>query len=376
MDIRRLLITRTWSLVAAAGVLAVLTLAGAAAPAKALSPAEAYRAGMRQFACHDLAEAHRCFQDAAGRGSGYVGLCAWNMVGQVARLQGDLPLALEAFTAVEKGASSIARSGSGVVARNVAVLGELAVLYQAEILESQEKWDTALHRYEHLLRAAAQDPRGREWLVQDPYCRERIARLYWRCGRLDEALRELQAVLTDTPDYPRAPWVRLIVLSLSRGTQGEAGGRLTCLSAPLEAADETTGLIHSSGNPLLEPLQKLIASLSEGSIWLPVLRLRCGWMLLEAGQQKEALEQFRVASSLAGRGGASLAPVRGYADLSLALCCARHGDPDEASRMARQVVAVGGRGHLQEVAAQILASLGWRRDQQRKADKCSTKPLP
>jgi tetratricopeptide (TPR) repeat protein len=291
-----------------------------------------------------------------------------------------LPGALEAFVAVEKAAPAVVRSAAGVVARNADLLGELAVLYQAEILESQEKWDAALQRYEQLLQRAAEAPRARESFVQDPYCRERIARLYWRLGRTDQALRILEAVLADTPDYPRAPLLRLVVLSLSRGAEGGEQSALAYLSAPLgataDAVADAPDAAGQSANPLLGPLRELSAGQPEGSAWLPVLRLRCGWMLLEAGQREEAREQFRLGSSLANGAGAGLAVVKSYADLSLALCCAHHGDPDQAARLARGIVAAGGRGPPQEVAAQILTGLGWYRDQQKKAEKCSVRPLP
>ncbi len=336
--------------------------------------AEVYREGMRQFAERDLAAAARSFRRATGDGQGYLALCGWNMLGQTSRLLGDFETALEAFGRVEAAAPAVSSRASGAAARNAAVLGELAMLYQAEILEEQEKWPAALQRYERLLGGG--DAPGR--LAHDPYCRERIARLYWRSGQPDRAVAMLRAILADTPDYPRAAMLQLAVLSLD--LQVNSGDdRLPWLSAPLTAggagaapAAEPPG---QQADPLNHGLAGIIADQPSGSRLLPALCLRHGWVLLQAGQPEAAVEQFRAASSLADGSGATQAVVKGYADLSAALWCLRQGQMDKAARLAEPIVAAGGHGHLQEVATQVITALGWYRSEQNRMKKCAVRPL-
>ncbi len=367
---------------------AVPAAIGAPTSSETGSLVESYRIGLADFREGRLGEAAKVFQDVAARASGYLKLCATNMDGQIARLEGRLPESLEAFARVMEQARGVRETTTNpIAARNAEVLGQLAGIYRGEILEERRMWTEAIAEYDRLIELHNNRvPEGEVSLVHCPAMYERIARLHWRVGQRTEATETFRQLLRTWPTCSRAPLVSLSLLVLEEGVDARnpdrrlgflgspPGGGQTLI--PSGEAKSLQGLVPlPPPDPMLEKMHELVKRTPADSLWLPVLRLQYGGMLLEANQLEEARKQLEAVNVRVAGGHPPPEVVKGYARLSLAILASRQGRLNEGLEIAQAVAAKTKQGHLRDLANSIVASLGRKSQETKKGQKCGVEKL-
>lgn len=344
------------------------------------APKACYRSGMQEFADGHMPQALRLFRQAAEGSSGYLRLCAWNMIGQTARLQGDSKVALQAFAKVGEDSVTVVKTrGDSAVTRNAAALGELALIYQAEILEEQEQWPAAIALYERLMQAkpASGDVSP---LAHNAAMYEKMGRLYWRVGSGEQATTMFRRLLERWPDCPRRPLVQLALAAVElQPAISDVNRPLSFLGTQPEdssavPASQPSGPAKILPSPFLERIRRVIADERTSQAWQALLHLRLGCRLLEAGQLDEAAKALEQATgtsdATAGKGATS-----GYARLAQALVMTWQGQQEQAIRLVQSVISEGPGNHMRDLAANIMTSVAARQQSRRLGDKCNVEPL-
>jgi hypothetical protein len=101
-----------------------------------------------------------------------------------------------------------------------------------------------------------------------------------------------------------------------------------------------------------------------------------GWTLCNAGQLAEAETAFATAAQAQPPGqGTGASVVSDYANLSRALVLLRGERIDEARSLARAIAVRNSQGHVQALAASILAAADRRLESLKKAQACEVTKL-
>ena len=340
-----------------------------------------YRAGVGAFKAGRWSDALFDFEEAAEGSTGYLKLCATNMVGQINRLEGRLSEAQTFFISVVRQARAILQEATGdnSIARHAAVLERLALQYQAEIAEERQDWSAAVEAYEQLLEVD-----GLQAVL------ERLGRLHWRMGRCDRARQVFDRLLARSPDDVRAPLIRRAVLSLENDLPSACEQKLAFLFCPLNQVDQVPAgaAVPASGWPVSMPalpelpdparngVDRLLQELPPDNVWRPVLLLEKGWMLFEADRWEESAAVFAEAARLSSDAKPAWAPVvRNYADLSLSISLMRRGAFAESLRLAQAVLGRNPQGQVQTLARSIVSTLSRRLQETQAGVQCDVETL-
>jgi len=339
-----------------------------------------YVEGIAHFKAGRLADARPCFDEVAARASGYLQLCATHMTGMVHRIEGRPAEASAAFDQVVTQARAIlsAHDASSAVARHADVLARLALIYQAEIDEQQRNWAEAARHYEVFLKEYDGDFTSPASVIgPNPALYEKLARIYWRLERYDEAAETFARLLERWPDASRAPIVEMALLALKVAppcVRSQKLAFLACsLSWPLElqigdvAAMEVSlsvpeGLGHPA-EPIRRQLQDLTARCAGDSREILLIAMHMGWLAFEAGRMGEAEAVFaRLGRAARAREDVFSQRLYGYAELSRGLALARQEKLEEALAAAKPFADPDSRCHLGRLAFTLVHSFQNYRD--------------
>lgn len=354
---------------------------------------ERYLAGLNAFRAGDVKYALSECEFVALNASGYLRLCATNMVGQLHRVQGQATEAGKAFASVAEQAGLLneSRDVRDSLAGNALVLERLALHYQAEIAHEQREWTTAIAFYERLL--AMRDgrrPEAFKHLGASPALMEKLGRLYWRTQQHERAIRTFKQSLERWPDQTRAPALKLAIISLENHAEGTPESKyafLLCETTPRElnttrvsiapSTTQTLAPLPEAPNPNREAIDQLLKELREDNAWRPVLLNEKGWMLAEEGKYAEARTIFSEVAAWPSPSRVSpwTATMTQYAELSKSIILLREGKHAESMQHVEMVMGSNPQGHIQDLAASLSASIARRQQAAKMGAKCSVQKL-
>jgi tetratricopeptide (TPR) repeat protein len=351
-------------------------------PSDGASPAATYRAGVAAFKAGRWSEALPVFEAAAAGSTGYLRLCATNMLGQIHRLQGHWSEALDAFGSVADQARKITGARG---------LAWLALHYQAEIRWQQQEWDAAIGVYEQLLSLECDGKDCPSPVAGDSAALlEKLARLYWRTGRYEKAREMLNRWIACKPGGSRSPLMRAALISLQEMPSAAQQQRLAFLYGPLSlpslspaGAAVPMGRWPTSIPALPEPpdpardrIDQLLEDMPTDNGWRPVLLMEKGWMLFEADRLESSASAFAEAARWSSDAKSAWAPaVRDYADLSRAIVLMRQRKFSASLELAQAVVGRHPQGHVQALAGSLVGCLSRQLQEKQVGAKCGVKTL-
>lgn len=356
-------------------------------------PSELYQQGLALFKAARLREALAHFDEVSKKSSGYLQLCAFNMVGQIHRRENRLPEAISAFDVVVRHAHDMCAStaADSVVSRHAFVLGRLALFYQAEIHEQRRDWNKAIEIYERLAKTESTNDKAKESLFGGgPALFEKLARTYWHVGKHEHAKETWRTLLKRWPEGEQAEAARYTLLALEIAPTTARNQRLAFLACPLtwpermpaELDSRETNELPSLSNlpdptlPVQSRLNDIVALLPKKTVWRPILTLQQGWLLFEGNKFEAAKVDFVDAGEVTKRTSQPLMTVvNGYAQLSHAIVLLRQKKPARALQLAQDVADRRLPGHVGRLADNLVASCHQWINTREAVKKCGVQEL-
>lgn len=354
-------------------VLAGLLAVGASPSVSSSRPAatdsfrRTYDEGLQQFREKDTQSALKAFEIVSSKATGYLRLCATNMVGQINRLAGDPEAALKAFASVGEQAIAVASKDTNkVVVQRAEVLAQLSAIYRVELLEEQERWDDAVAECERIrLKEETAQNRDQHQLTYNPSFYEKLARMYWKVGNKVRASNTFKELLKKWPAYDRASIV-LLALRACGKEQGNAlvQRKFESLCSPVDEVsmpriDENANSLASKAasgyrEMVLKRMEEVAARDDAGLPWQQLLYLHRGTMLYGIKQFDLANQEFLTAAWLLGGKDVPPNPVGRYAKLWLALLSYQEGRLNDSAKDAWAIADATPIGcHLHRIAQNI-----------------------
>lgn len=302
-----------------------------------------YYLGVAQFKVGLLAEAAAAFTDLARapQAPEFLRVCSLNMVGQIARLQGEHDKALQAFADLADLTEKWPTLDPNDRARPVLhTLWRAALISRAEIQESRKNLAAAAAEYDRALQGEKNHPPEAADANQVPLVMDKLSQLCLQMQDTGRYLNLTADLAARFPTYPRTPTVeleRICVEALQDVPPAEeyppgalyAPARFIAHLRRRGTAGATEAALNS-----VERLCRKYEGISSGL----VLAYDYAWMLDAAGRRDQAIDVLGRIAAPAGPTG-TIAPevtpaqedvLRRYAVLQRALLLAEKKEYDKA----------------------------------------------
>ncbi len=171
-----------------------------------------YYLGVAQFKAGLIAEAAAAFTllARAPQAPEFLRICSLNMVGQIARLQGEHDKALQAFADLVDWAGKWPALDPNDRSRPIRyTLWRAALISRAEIQESRQDLAAAAAEYDRVLQGAQNHPPDKADANQVPLVMDRLSQLCLQMQDTGRYLNLTADLAARFPTYPRTPMIEL-----------------------------------------------------------------------------------------------------------------------------------------------------------------------
>jgi tetratricopeptide (TPR) repeat protein len=301
-----------------------------------------YHIGVIHFKAGMMAEAVGAFAPiaAAAHAPGILQACSLNMMGQIARRQGQTTAALETFgrlvALVDK---LLAADPPDAFHSSLRRLREAALISRAEIYEVQRDSAAAAVEYEHFLQTEAVVANAQDSCADAPLVMDRLSQLHLQRRDVRRYLDLTDTLIARFPAYRRTPVVELenVCVRVLQEVQPEFEYPQGTLYVPVQV---TAYLRHPRPAP---PASEILARVDQvcrkyrDRPTSVLLDYWYAWMLEAAGRPDDACAAIARASASppateAGAPPAGPSPddIRPYAAIQHAILLAEKGDYNQA----------------------------------------------
>jgi len=323
-----------------------------------------YRQGVIYFKAGMMQDAETVFEALVtlSESPDLVRVCSLNMIGQIARLQGDNTAALGRFERLaELCEALVAKHPDDASLGAYRRLWRAALIGQAEIHEFHRDYAAGAAAYERLLNAGEHFEDAR-WLAHDgPFVLDRLSRLYLQMGNTAKYLELTASLAALHPAYERMPAVALermcVDLLQHTGERFDVSGGAFQAPAHVVAClrrNPTAPWVPGALNAV-EALCRKYRAAPDGAL----LDYHHAWMLDAAGRYDEAIQAAaRVASigdteavaEAQGAGPSYINELRKYAAVQQAIMLTEKAGYREAlQRLASLLLDAEAEPHLSQL---------------------------
>jgi tetratricopeptide (TPR) repeat protein len=328
-----------------------------------------YRIGVLYCKAHMLETAQARFLQIAGdiKGPEIIRACSLNMIGQISRMLGRDPAALDAFNRlaapVEKG---FPPESKGAAASALEKLGCAALTSRAEILETAGDYKGAIREYDRLIKVLKGN-RNHELLTSyGPMANDRAGQLYLRRGDVDEYLKSVERLASDYPQYYRtavarfeAECVKFLkkLLPESQFVNGSVDAPALAIAYVKNSKKKT------QGQELVSALDRLCQE-HPGAYGEILLQYHHAWLLDALGSKDETLEIFTricwadvVDANDKSSKSLVLQTIQDYARIQSAIMLGDRADYTEALRVLGTLRKHPDESHISGLASSVTEGL-------------------
>jgi tetratricopeptide (TPR) repeat protein len=327
-----------------------------------------YRIGVIYCKAHLLNKADAKFSQIANDTScpELILACSLNMTGQISRMLGRDPAALDAFNRVvalaEKRLSPEAKGADSSILEK---LGCAALTSRAEVLEAAGDYESAIAEYARLIRALKGNTDSELLTSYGHLANDRTGQLYLRRGDVDEYLRAVERLATVYPRYYRTP-VAKFEAECVKFLKNSPGSQF--VNSSVDAPALAIGYVKNSkketqGQELVGALERLCRE-HPGSYGEVLLQYHHAWLLDALGSKDEALEIFaRICSADvvdADHKSAKsliLQTIQEYARIQSAIMLGEKADYSEALRILGALRKHPDGSHMSMLAGSVIEGL-------------------
>lgn len=289
-----------------------------------------------------------------------------NMLGQMYRMEGNVEAALQHFG--ELVTYSQKRLSSNSVPADRAALARFcasALLAQAEMLESQEKWRDSIVPYSHLVKLLSPDYQTEQKKQLLALAHDRVAQLYFRVGDMKQYFSHIDLLTGDVATYQRAPLAAMekAFIEFSQKVSLQIDSAMGPWDVPAQVIGKADKITNKQE---LERFCQTLAGLCrryQDSPASVLLRYNYAWLLDAIGEKAKAIKAFEAIVAFGNDGkiptgkGDLPAMIREYAKIQHAILLAENGAYTKALQSLNILDAHPEQSHLGRLAESVGKSL-------------------